>query len=361
MLYSSSFFKFFPPPRFLEMPAVGLDISDEAVRFAGLKRGHGGFVLGTHGEESIPPGIVVQGEIRKPEELSDILARLGKEYQFSFVNFALPEQQGYSLKVKIPRVRPKDIYESLELQLDQYVPIAPQETVFDYDLVRCGVRQEDTTLDIGLSAMSLDVVQSYMKIFENTDLTPLSMEFEAHSIARAVVKGGDCGTYILVEIGSTRTGFSVYSKGIITFTSTINIGGSLLTESIARTLGISLEKAQEAKEAQGLLGGKEDPVYQAIMARLSVLKDEIATHCEYARSHDNVIDKGTSVDGIILCGGEAHIPGLVEYVSGALTMEVFIANPWININPLTHYVPEISGNHALRYATALGLALGFQS
>ena len=89
MLYSSSFFKFFPPPRFLEMPAVGLDISDEAIRFAGLKRGHGGFVLGTYGEESIQPGIVVQGEIRKPEELSDILARLGKEYQFSFAEFLI--------------------------------------------------------------------------------------------------------------------------------------------------------------------------------------------------------------------------------------------------------------------------------
>ena len=65
------------------------------------------------------------------------------------------------------------------------------------------------------------------------------------------------------------------------------------------------------------------------------------------------------MDRIIVCGGEANVPGLANYLAATLKTDIEIANPWININPLTHYIPEIPRNHALRYVTALGLAMRF--
>ena len=340
------------------MPAVGLDISDRAIRFAELTRSSDGFVLKAFGEETLPPGIVVGGLIRKHDEIRGVLQTMGKKHALSFIRTSLPEEQGYSLKINIPHVKPEEIYESLELQLTDHVPLSPQEAVFDYQIVTCGMHENKEAYEIGLSVMPQKIVESYLNIFNGTGLTPLSFEFEAHSIARAIVKKGACGAFLLLDIGATRTGIAVQSEGVITFTSTINVGGNSFTEAVARSLNISFEDAQRRKEAEGLLGGKEDALYQALIARLSVLRDEINKHYEYIRSHENIVGKNSDViDRIIICGGEANVPGLPHYLAVTLNMDVEIANPWININPLTHYVPEIPSNHALRYATALGLAI----
>ena len=57
-----------------------------------------------------------------------------------------------------------------------------------------------------------------------------------------------------VDIGKTRTGFSIVSRGIILFTSTIkSIGGENLTKSIQNALGVSHEEAEQLKIKNGLL------------------------------------------------------------------------------------------------------------
>ncbi|MDP3725692.1 MAG: pilus assembly protein PilM [bacterium] len=339
------------------MPAVGIDVSDRSIRFAELKHGKGAFVLGKFGEKFIPPGIVTGGEIRKQEEMRKILTDLKKELDFLYVRVSFPEQLGYSLKIRIPKVARKDIYESLELQLEEHVPLSPQEAVFDYEIVTCGTKAEDSLYEIGLSVMPQKVIQSYVSMFEHTGLIPLSFEFEAHAIARSLVREDDCGTFLLLDIGATRTGLAIISRGVITFTSTINIGGYSLTESVAKALNVSFKEAERLKEERGLLDGKEDLLYQVLLARLSVLRDEILKHYIYARTHENIIEKGSAVERIIICGGEANVPGLPNYLATTLETDIEIANPWVNINSLNEYVPEIPSNHALRYATALGLAL----
>lgn len=340
------------------MPAVGVDISDRSVRFAELKRASSGLTLGKFGEQAIPPGIVVGGLIRKHDELRKVFADMATKYNFSYIRISLPEEQGYSLKIQIPYVREEEIYESLELQLADHVPISPQEAVFDYQVVTCGTKPKEGMYKIGLSVVPYKIVESYLGLFENTGLTPLSFEFEAQAIARAIVRKGDCGTFLLLDMGATRTGIAIQSEGIITFTSTINVGGFSLTEAAARSLNVSFAEAQRRKESEGLLGGKEGTLYKALMGRLTVLRDEISKHYEYARSHEGVIEKDSdAIDRIIICGGEANVPGLANYLATTLNMDIEIANPWVNINSLTQYIPEIPSNHALRYATALGLAL----
>jgi len=360
MLHANAFFRFFPPPHFLEMPAVGIDISDRTIRFAELKRGVGGFTLGTFGEVFIPPGIVVGGEVRKPDEVRKVLSELGKKHGFSFVRISLPEEKGYSLKIQIPKVKHKEIYESLELQLEEYVPLSIHEAIFDYRVVTCGAKNEDEVYNVGLSVMPQSIIQSYVNLFQGTELIPLSFEVEAHAIARAIIRKKDCGTLLILDIGATRTGLAVQSKGVITFTSTINVGGHSLTESAARALNLSFEEAQLRKEQQGLLVGKEDKLYQALIEHLSVLRDEINKHYTYIHSQENIIGKGgVGIEKIVICGGEANVPGLANYLATTFKVDIEIANPWININSLKHYIPELSSNHALRYATALGLALNF--
>ncbi len=355
MRRTNAFFRFFPPPRFLSLPAAGINISDRSIRFAKLKHGEGGFVLDSFGEQPIPQGLVSAGQIQKPKELTGLLSAFRQTYGLSFIRASLPEQEGYSLRVKIPRVERKEIHQSLELQLEEYVPLSARDAVFDYTPIECVAPDPAAnTLEVGLSVMPRKVIEGYADLFYDAGLVPLSFELEAHAIARAIIGEGECGTYVLLDIGAMRTGISVFSRGAIVFTSTITIGGYALTQSIAEELHIPFSRAQELKESEGLWG--EAGLFAVSRSKFSALREEIGKHLSYIRTRQDVADDG-AIEKIILCGGDANLPGLTEYLYETLKTPIEFGNPWININSLEEYVPEIPLNHSLRYAPALGLAI----
>jgi len=87
---SKLFSKFFPTPKFLKMPAVGLDISDQSIRFAELVPHGSGYALGRFGEKDIPRGVMDSGKIKDTEGLKKILSSIHNEYKIDFVNVSLP-------------------------------------------------------------------------------------------------------------------------------------------------------------------------------------------------------------------------------------------------------------------------------
>jgi len=72
-MYRNLFYKAFPPPKFLSMPAVGVDISDSSIHFVELKSGKNGLVVSDFGEKEIATGVIEGGEIKNPKKLIEIL------------------------------------------------------------------------------------------------------------------------------------------------------------------------------------------------------------------------------------------------------------------------------------------------
>ena len=54
----------FPTPKFLTIPSIGLDISDESIRFMELIHGNKFIKLGRYGERKIPLGVIESGKIK---------------------------------------------------------------------------------------------------------------------------------------------------------------------------------------------------------------------------------------------------------------------------------------------------------
>nr|MDQ3014698.1 hypothetical protein [bacterium] len=99
-----------PPPHFLEMPTIGLDITDDIVRYAELKRVGSHYELGFYGEEQIPPGVVEEGYINDKIALTAVLAGIQKKQGKRYVIAALPEEKTYLFNTSIPMMPEKDIY-----------------------------------------------------------------------------------------------------------------------------------------------------------------------------------------------------------------------------------------------------------
>ena len=354
--FNKFFLKFFPAPKFLLTPSFGLDISDESLKFMELVMTRNGVKVGRYGERKIPAGIIESGKIKSPTRLKEILISLRKEEGVKFVRVSLPEEQVYLFPLRLEKSGLKNVREGIELALEEHVPISATDTIFDYDFVG----EDAQSLEVLVAASTKNVIENYLSVFKDSFMSVQAFELEAQAISRAVIKKGDLETYMIVDFGKTRTGIFIISRGVVAFTSTLNIGGMSLDGMIQKNFNISFEEANKMKQQYGLeRNAPNKEIFAVLLNSVSVLRDELVKHFLYWHTHrDEEGRNRPPIKKIILCGGDSNLIGLSEYLSVSMKSKVEMANVWINITKTEENVPEIGFNQSLSFAPALGLALG---
>ena len=343
-------------PRFLMASSFGLDISDESLKFVELVPTRTGIKIGKYGERKIPADIIESGKIKDPKRLEQVLLTLRKEEGIHFVRVSLPEEQVYLFRLRLEKEGLINVREGIELSLEEHIPIPAQDAIFDYEVLN----EDGRSLELEVAAIPKNIIENYLAVFRNSLLSVQSFELEAQAISRAVIKKGDLETYMIVDFGQTRTGIFIISRGIAVFTSTLDFGGTMLTNMIKRNFNVTEEEAEKMKRKFGLERNPENrEIFSVLLNNVSVLRDEIDKHFLYWHTHKNEEGKDRPpIKKIILCGGDANLIGLAGYLSVSIKNKVERANVWTNITNLEENVPEINFNRSLTFAAALGLALG---
>lgn len=346
---------FFPPPGYLALRSIGLDISDTSIKYISLKPAHGQIELDSFGSVPITPGTVVNGKIQNRDALVKLLRELRQKTNSPFVRVSLPEEQVYLFDLHIPAVPLPEVRNTIELSLEEHIPLKPSDAVFDFFIQKV----HNDQYDVKVSATSSEVTESYYAVLADAGFVPTSFELEAQAVARAIVPRGDLGTVMIIDFGETRTGISIWNAGAILFSAAIDIGGQELTKAVQKALNVSFEEADRIKREQGLSRSDDgSDVFPALLNSISIFRDEINKHYIYWHTHtDAEGGQRPKVDEIVLCGGGARLIGLVDYLGVSLGVRVLLADPWVNINTMQAYIPEIHKEEVLAYTTALGLAL----
>jgi type IV pilus assembly protein PilM len=352
---SGAFFSYLPPPALLSMNAAGVDISDRSVKFIVLERRRNSFAVTRYGDYPLPPGVVVGGEIRSPEGLAEELRKLKEKEDLSLIRISIPEQRGYLFQTTLEGITSTDARSVIEFQLEEHVPLSPSEALFDAELIE-GKRQG--SLSFVVTAFPEKVVSLFASTYRAAGLSPLSVEIEAQAIARSLIPQGDSGTFLIVDFGDTHTGLSVVSRGIVHYTSTIEVAGKSLTSAISKCFSVSLEQAEDIKRKNNYFEECENKeVLDSLMTTMSVLRDEVTRHYEYWNNRTEKEPDVPKIEQVLLCGGNANLHGLSEYLAAGLRVPVSIGNVWTNVASSHDYIPPIGAESALGYATAIGLAL----
>jgi type IV pilus assembly protein PilM len=346
----------FPAPRFLSMPSCAIDISDQSIKYGELIPTPDGLVLGRYGQEKVPEGAVVSGKIENATLLADVLRSLREREHLSFIRVSLPEEQMYLFNIVLPILPYNEIRETILLQIEEHIPIGADEAVFDYEVLKIFGEQ----MLVQVLATPISIIDSYLAVFRDAGLIPLSFEIEAQAIARAVCSPNDTSAVLIVDFGETRTGISIAYQDRVYFTSTFDMGGKRLTEMVAKNFGISFEAAEKMKRSYGLVGsGEQNELFAVILSGLSVLRDEIEKDYMYWHNHNGEDgEPHPKIEKVILCGGDANLAGIAEYISGSLKIPVEHANTWKNITDVKKLIPEMSFDESLSFTTVLGLSLG---
>jgi type IV pilus assembly protein PilM len=338
-----------PPPKFLEMPTIGLDISDEMVRFAELKRKGGRYELGKFGQRAIPADVIEAGYIKDKETLIKILVEIRKEENLHFVVASLPEDKSYLFKTELPLIPEKDIRGALQFKIEENVPIALTDAVFDFAITstpKPGV----TTMEVTVTVLHTKVVTSYLEVLHGAGLVPLRLLTESQAIARVVVPPGDIDTYIIAALRETKTTLLIVSNGAIHYTSTVPMGSDQIAEALKKEF--SIDDAEVEKIRVGKVIKDKNELLISLANNAALVRDEIQKLIAYWEGHAS----GKRINHIVLSGSDTLL-GLDAYLSRTFTLPIVIADAWKNITSLNDYLPPLTHRESLDYIPALGLAM----
>lgn len=340
-------------PQSLSLPAAGVDISGGSIKCMQFSQEHGHLIVGDYTQIPLQDGVFVDGDIEKEEVITEVLRTLRLKNRVRYAVASLSERKSY-LYQTLASPEQKNLQEAVEFDLEAHVPLPPQETLYDYEVVR--TTPQGTVLAV--TAFARRVVESYERVFTAAGITLRGLEIESHALVRAALSEKDRSRVVMiVDMGKRSTRIAVADHGVVSYTATVDFGGDMLTQALQKRFSLDVQKAEEMKNARGfLLGDDNKDVVEAILSSISILRDELTRHVAFWNSSTGTEIARDSVERVVIAGGNANMTGLAEYLSSTLFLPVVVADVWQNVFSLDHYVPSMPIHESLEFAPAIGLA-----
>lgn len=341
--------------------AFGLDISENHIRVARLKKDGDDYALASWGQKEIAPGIVVDGELKNPEELTKALKEIpkftkGEEIKTPYVTFALPEEETFLRIIKLPKMTADKAKKAAIFEAENHIPIPVSELYIDCEAFNY---DEGDFTEALITATPRKIVDAYAKAIEDAGYIPAIFETENQAVSRAILKQGKKGTVLIIDIGQTRTNFSVLTNGKLKFGSIISESLDDFDLAIKDSLKVDLKTAKELKYKYGLLNekGAGNGVYKAINPILISMIRKVQKYTDFYASKKEEFEN-FKIDKALLCGEGAALSGIENDFNKNLEFQCDIANPWVNVvSKESRQVPTMQYNESLGFGTVIGLAL----
>ncbi len=352
---TSLFARAFPAPKYLTFPAVGIDISDYAIKYVALSKRKDSVKVKTYGKVDVPADVIERGEIKDPETIIKLLSRIKDENSIEFAQLALPEEHAYLFQMDVPSGNREEVEQALEFHLKENVPMAAGEALFDYSVIK----ETKDSYELNVSVYPINIADQYINVVKKSGYKLLSVEIEGQATARAIIKNENKTPMLIIDIGRNNASLSISTNGVVTFTANLDTGGDYFTRAISRNLDVSFQEAESLKRKYGFCDSKEgELVFSSLLPVISKFAEAINKHLMYWHMHMSVGDeKVEEISQVILVGGNANVVGLAEYLETFLEVPVEVGDVWQNAFSYDEYIPNINASNSLEYTTAIGLAL----
>lgn len=341
--------------------ALGIDIGTASIKAVELAREKGKHLLKNYGVlesrghlERLNDAIQTSSLKILDKETAELLKRLLDEMKPSTreATASIPAFSAFTALLEIPAMSEAETAQAMQFQAKQFVPLPLEEVVIDwlpvgqYEDGKGAKKQQ-----ILLVSIPKENVRTYQAIFRAAGLTLRTLEVETLSLSRALTSG-DPTTTLIVDIGARSTAIAVARKGTLLYSGQTDFAASALTQAVSRGLGISVRRAEDLKRQRGITGGgAQYEVSTLMLPYVDAILDEVRrVRSAYERNYHGKVER------VMLSGGGANLPGLSEYVAGAIGLPAVKGMPFANISYPPDAAPVIEPLGA-PLAVALGLAM----
>ncbi|MHB1929285.1 MAG: type IV pilus assembly protein PilM [Acidimicrobiales bacterium] len=337
--------------------SIGLDIGSSAVRAAEVRLHGGGWHLARFGQVGLPPGAVVDGEVRDEETVSAAIRRLWSEAGFSGRHVVVGASGSRVLvrQAEAPDVPMGELRSSLEFRIQDLVPLPADNVEFDFGPLGPAVAGRESRT-IMLAAIHGDVVRAQLAAVSAAGLSADQVDAVPLALLRAIgpSRAPNGTAEAVVSVGADLTVVAIRQDGVPAFIRVIARGGADVT----RVLAESTTHQWALAEASKRLASDEwtDLVGRAAtVAEVGRLVTEVRDTIDFFGSRP---EGSKPITSVLVTGGGSRTPGLLDDLAAALSLPVTLVEPVRAADLEAAGIPpeltQLAGESAL---TALGLAL----
>jgi len=345
--------------------AFGLEIGDLSLKLVQLS--HSAFYERQYlkikelRSTSLPPGLIVNGEIQQPELVrKKLLYLLGKEgggfrpVSSAWVVANLPEPKTFLKLIDVESGDNELTSVDVVYQAKKHLPFELEDTYLDWQVITPTVTA--TKKQVLIAAVPKVVADAYTFLLESAGLNPIALETEAAAVARSMITANKDYTgqaRAILSLTGTRSTLIIYDNNSIQFSTALNFSGELVTSAIEQALKIEHSRAEDLKIKNGLKYDAHNPKYLTAVSGIAEnLMNELKTALLFYKEH---FSNTNTINRITLCGGMANWENIDNFISRQLKITAHPGHPWKNLGNKKLY--DYDKNKSLPMACAIGLAL----
>ena len=369
-------------------PLVAIDIGSSSIKLVQLTEfKEGQYELTRFGMMPLDAECIVEGAIKKPDQVADALKNLIKaeKIQSRYVVSAVAGEAVFIKKIKVPVMSEEELSAKITQEAEQYIPFDIDDVALDFQILGTinADKEEDSEdseepkptddssqdndeqkedsneggemMEALLVAVQRDIIDERTNILLDADLKPAIIDLDVFALMNAAQLTADLsrmGTIALIDLGDSFTHINIIQDGAMGYTRDIPVGGGYLTNLLMSKFQVPFQKTLDIKRGKFSSDIKEEEVIEIIVLAYKKVLEEVQNSFEnFSILSDHKIER------ILLCGGGSMIRGLDEFFADYLKVPVEILDPMqgIKVNPKNFHqslIDEMSGLSTV----ALGLA-----
>jgi len=353
---------------------LGIDIGTASIKIVELSKESGRFKLENYcllELESLEGGAVNAAErVSNAAVGSDWDANLAKGIKEAMKKSkmtardaiaSIPSFSTFSTVISMPYLSENDIAKAIPFEARKYIPIPLSEVIMDWTIVNVSNttngnmwhKEESSktpTVEVFIVAVPRDEAERYRSIMKLADLNMKALELENTALIRALI-GNDLGPFAIINIGGRSSSILIVENGYERISHNYEVGGFEITKAIARSLNVSLKRAEELKRNLGLKNANADMITEAMSSLVDLIVFE--TH---KTIHNYEDAKKTKIGRVLLIGGLANMPMFIEYFGSKLGLAVSAGNPLARLLFPPQLEP-LRGELNATFSISIGLAM----
>ena len=310
---------------------LGLDIGSSMVKAAKLSELGKEYTLESFAIEPIPEGAVQAGEIKEPSQLAHAALNAVKRCDANMkdVVVALPNYAILSEVLTMNATPEKEMREAILVEAEQMSAFDLTDVEIDYAVLE---RDEAAgTMKVLMVVAKNDIIYSYIDFLNEAGLRPIILDVDLFALTNIVHLNYDFEKYktcVLLNIGYETTVAAFLKNGIFHSSRDISKAGLSFQKTLETIPDITTSKIHEI--LKGAVGPDSD--IDTLTNALNSANKEFVNAVGVALSYFQASDAVDKIDLIIVTGGFAMAPGLINALELRTGAETNVLDPFSRIN-----------------------------
>jgi len=291
----------------------------------------------------LEPGIVVGGELRDPERLSEALREFFAKNDLPRRNVRLGVANN-RIGVRTFEIAgvddPGQLDNAVRFRAQETLPIPIDEAVLDYHVLSETKDASGQSVKRVLLVVAYrDLVDRYVAACRKAGIELAGIDLEAFALLRAMGAPQETqagAALVVVAVGHDRSTFAVSDGRVCEFARVLEWGGSSLNVALARALDVAPSETERLKRQLDL--GEATPSTELSETQLQTATDAVRRQIEsFARQLVSSLQfyqnqpGSLSIGEIVLTGGTAHMRGLAEELQRLIGVAVRVGDPLMRV------------------------------